>query len=99
MAHYAIFDVEVRDLEKYKQYMVQVKPVIEEAGGRYLVRGGPHQVIEGDWNPTRLVIVEFPSAEAIKSFYESPVYQGLKELRQAASSGDIVVVEGVDASA
>lgn len=99
MAHYAIFDVEIRDLEKYKEYMVQIKPLIEGAGGRYLVRGGPHQVLEGDWNPTRLVIVEFPSAEAIESFYESPVYQGLKELRQAASSGDLVVVEGVDASA
>jgi uncharacterized protein (DUF1330 family) len=99
MAHYAIFDVEIRDLEKYKEYMAQVKPLIEAASGRYLVRGGPHQVIEGDWQPRRLVIVEFPSAEAIKSFYESPVYQGLKELRQAASSGAIVVVEGVDASA
>ena len=58
MAHYAIFDVTITDLEKYKEYMLKVKPVIEASGGRYLVRGGAHKVHEGNWNPTRLVVFE-----------------------------------------
>src|SRR5512143_423764 len=61
MAYYVIFDVTIHDLPKYQEYMAKIKPVIEAAGGRYLVRGGAHMVIEGDWNPTRLVIFEFPS--------------------------------------
>jgi uncharacterized protein (DUF1330 family) len=94
MAYYVIFDVTIRDLPKYQEYMVKIKPVIESAGGRYLVRGGQHMVIEGDWKPTRLVIFEFPSLAAAQSFYVSPAYQSLKALRQEASSANIVGVEG-----
>jgi len=95
MAHYGIFDVTITDLEKYKEYMMLVKPVIEAAGGRYLVRGGAHQVLEGDWHPTRLVLLEFPSAEAVQSFYQSPEYRGLKAMREACSRANLVTVEGV----
>jgi uncharacterized protein (DUF1330 family) len=95
MAYYVIFDVTIHDLPKYQQYMAKIKPVIEAAGGRYLVRGGVHMVIEGDWRPTRLVIFEFPSLAAAQSFYGSPEYQTLKALRQEASSANIVGVEGV----
>ncbi len=95
MAQYVIFDVTITDLEKYKDYMMRVKPVIEAAGGRYLVRGGAHQVLEGDWHPTRLVVLEFPSAVAAQSFYESPAYRGLKALRESCSRGNLVAVEGV----
>ena len=95
MAHYAIFDVTITDPEKYRDYMAQVKPVIEASGGRYLVRGGAHQVLEGDWNPTRLVLFEFPSEQAAKSFYESPEYRGLKALRESCSRANLVTVEGV----
>lgn len=95
MAQYAIFDVTITDLDKYKEYMMMVKPVIEAAGGRYLVRGGAHQVLEGDWHPTRLVVLEFPSAEAAQSFYKSPEYRGLKALREACSRANLVTVEGV----
>lgn len=95
MAYYVIFDVTIHDLPKYQQYMAQIKPVIEASGGRYLVRGGAHMVIEGDWKPTRLVIFEFPSLAAAQSFYVSPAYQPLKVLRQEAGSANIVGVEGV----
>jgi uncharacterized protein (DUF1330 family) len=95
MAHYAIFDVTITDPDKYREYMLQVKPVIEASGGRYLVRGGTHRVIEGDWNPTRLVLFEFPSEEAMQSFYESPVYRGLKAMRESCSRANLVTVEGV----
>lgn len=95
MAHYAIFDVTITDLEKYKDYMLKVKPVIEASGGRYLVRGGAHKVHEGNWNPTRLVIFEFQSADAMQSFYESAEYRSLKAMREACSSANLVSVEGV----
>jgi uncharacterized protein (DUF1330 family) len=95
MAYYVIFDVTIHDLPKYQQYMAKIKPVIEAAGGRYLVRGGAHTVIEGDWTPTRLVLFEFPSQVAAQAFYVSPEYQSLKALRQEASSANAVGVEGV----
>jgi uncharacterized protein (DUF1330 family) len=95
MAYYVIFDVTIHDLPKYQEYMAKIKPVIEAAGGRYLVRGGQHIVIEGDWNPTRLVIFEFPSLAAAQSFYASPEYAPLKAMRKVASTGNIVGVEGV----
>jgi uncharacterized protein (DUF1330 family) len=95
VAYYVIFDVTIRDLPKYQEYMQRIKPVIEATGGRYLVRGGEHMVIEGDWKPTRLVIFEFPSLAAVQSFYVSPEYQPLKALRMEASSANIVGVEGV----
>jgi uncharacterized protein (DUF1330 family) len=94
MAHYAIFDVTITDLEKYKEYMLKVKPVIESSGGRYLVRGGAHKVHEGDWNPTRLVVFEFPSEQAMLSFYESPEYRALKAMRESCSRANLVSVEG-----
>jgi uncharacterized protein (DUF1330 family) len=95
MSAYAIFDVEIRNLPRYQEYMLQVKPLIEAAGGRYLVRGGQHKVIEGDWSPRRLVLLEFPSMAAMEGFYDSAAYRGLKSLREECSSGRLVAVEGV----
>ena len=95
MSAYAILDVEIHDMPRYQQYMLQVKPVIEAAGGRYLVRGGAHKVIEGDWSPRRLVILEFPSMAAMDGFYTSPEYKSMKALREECSSGRLVAVEGI----
>lgn len=95
MAYYLILDIRIHDLPKYQEYMAGVKPMIEAAGGRYLVRGGEHVVVEGDWRPTRLVLFEFPSRAAAEAFFALPEYQPLKAVREASSSGDIVGVEGV----
>jgi uncharacterized protein (DUF1330 family) len=95
MSAYAIFDVEIYDLERYREYMVRVQPALEAAGGSYLSRGGEHKVYEGDWVPRRLVIVEFPSFAALESFYYGPVYAELKSLRDDCSSGRLVGVEGL----
>jgi uncharacterized protein (DUF1330 family) len=97
MAAYVIFDVEIRDAERYKDFMRQVRPAIEAAGGRYLARGGEHRVYEGDWSPRRIVILEFPSLVAWESFYYGPVYQGLKAIRNDCSSARLVSVEGLPA--
>jgi uncharacterized protein (DUF1330 family) len=75
-----IFDVEIRDMARYQEFMAQVKPAIEAAGARYLARGGSHKVFEGDWAPRRIVILQFPSVAAFEQFYNGPVYQGLKPI-------------------
>ena len=92
MAAYLIFDVDIHDMAKYGEFMAAVKPAIEAAGGRYLVRGGAHKVLEGDWTPTRLVLFEFPSVEAAEGFYNGPVYQGLRTVRLQSSTAKALVV-------
>ncbi len=96
MPAYVIFDVEIRDLARYQDFMSQVKPALEAAGARYLARGGAHRVHEGDWQPRRIVIIQFPSIAAWESFYNGPVYQGLKGIRDECSSARLVAVEGLD---
>ena len=95
MAAYAIFDVEIRDMDQYQEFMRNVKPALEAAGGKYLARGGAHKVYEGDWQPRRLVLLEFPSVQAFESFYQSPAYRNLKAIRDACSSARLVSVEGL----
>ena len=95
MAAYVVFDVEIRDPERYQEFMTAVKPALAEAGARYLARGGPHKVYEGDWVPRRIVLLEFPSIAAWEAFYFGPAYQGLKAIRDACSSARLVSVEGL----
>ena len=94
MAAYVIYDVEIRDPQRYQEYTVKVKPAVEAAGGRYLARGGHHKVIEGSWEPRRLVLFEFPSIEKAEEFYNSKLYREYKTIRDESSSGNIVIVEG-----
>jgi uncharacterized protein (DUF1330 family) len=96
MPAYAIFDVDIHDADTYREFMTRAKPALEAAGGRYLARGGAHKVYEGDWTPHRLVILEFPSMAAFEAFYHGPVYRGLKAIRDKASTGRLVAVEGLD---
>jgi uncharacterized protein (DUF1330 family) len=93
--YYVFVDVEIRDMARYRTYMEQVRPALEAAGGRYLVRGGAHQVYEGDWEPSRLVLLEFPSQAAFESFYHGSVYEGLKAIREEVSTARLVGVEGL----
>ena len=96
MSAYVIFDVEIRDMVRYQEFVKGVKPAVEAAGGRYLARGGALKVYEGDWQPRRIVIFEFPSVEAFESFYDGDVYRELKPLRDACSSARLVSVEGLE---
>ena len=96
MSAYVIFDVEIRDMSKYQDFIKGVKPAIEAAGARYLARGGAHKVYEGDWQPRRIVVLEFPSVAAWEAFYTGPVYQKLKAVRDECSSARLVSVEGIE---
>lgn len=94
MTAYAIFDVEIYDLARYQDFMIQVKPALEAAGARYLSRGGDHKVYEGDWIPHRIVLFEFPSVKLFEEFYYGETYQSLKSIRDECSSARLVTVEG-----
>jgi len=95
MSAYVIFDVEISDAAEYQKFMQGVKPALEQAGAKYLARGGAHKVYEGDWQPRRIVLIEFPSVAAWEDFYNGPTYQGLKSIRDACSSARLVSVEGM----
>lgn len=95
MVAYVIYDIEIHDPEPYGEFMRQAKPLVEAFGGRYLVRGGAHEVLEGDWTPTRLVLFEFPDMASARALFISDDYAPLKALRQSCSTGHVVVVEGV----
>jgi uncharacterized protein (DUF1330 family) len=92
---YLIVDNEITDPKTYDEYRRQVVPLIERFGGRLLVRGGPLVHLEGDWKPRRLVLVEFPSMEALQAWYHSAEYAPMRALRQAASTGSVVIASGV----
>jgi uncharacterized protein (DUF1330 family) len=93
--YYVLFDVEIHDVARYRTYMDRVRPALESAGGRYLVRGGDFTVYEGDWTPSRLVLLEFPSQDAWESFYYGSAYAEMKTVREEVSSGRMVGVEGL----
>ena len=95
MPAYLIADTNVTNPERYEEYKRQVSPLIERFGGRYVVRGGPHDVLEGDWTPTRLVVLEFPDMASLRAWYDSPEYAPLKVLRQEAAESRLIAVEGL----
>ena len=95
MAVYLICDVDVQDSAAYETYKAQVPAFIRKHGGEYLVRGGAHEVIEGDWKPTRLVLFRFPDAASVKAFVGDPEYRPLAALRHRVARTDMVMVEGL----
>ena len=94
MTAYVIVDTQITDQQTYDDYKRQVGPVITRFGGRFLVRGGKHAVLEGSWAPHRLVVLEFPTMEALTAWYNSPEYAPLLALRQSAARCDLLAVEG-----
>ncbi|HWY44891.1 MAG TPA: DUF1330 domain-containing protein [Candidatus Sulfotelmatobacter sp.] len=95
MSAYIFVSVEVHDPVRYEDYRKTVLPTIEAYGGRFLVRGGKMEVLEGNWPARRIVIVEFPSAEIARKWWNSPGYAAPKALRQATSQTEMILVEGV----
>ncbi len=95
MSAYIVVQVNVEDTVKYEEYKKHVPATIEAYGGRFLVRGGETEVLEGDWNPGRFVILEFDSVQRAKEWWSSDEYRGPKELRQQASKANLIVAAGV----
>jgi uncharacterized protein (DUF1330 family) len=95
MPAYLIVETDIHDPEQYERYKAASPGAVAAGGGRFLVRGGELAVLEGDWQPKRLVVLEFESLEAAKRFYESEQYQEAKRLRDGAADLRMVAVEGV----
>jgi uncharacterized protein (DUF1330 family) len=94
MPAYIIVDIEVTDPARYETYKPLAGPTVTAYGGRYLARGGAVEVLEGDWQPGRLVIVEFPDVARAKAWLESPEYRDARALRHASANSNMVVVAG-----
>lgn len=95
MPAYLVVNIEVNDRAGYERYKSSVEASIAQYGGRYLARGGPVDVLEGNWEPRRLVIVEFADAARAKQWWESAEYAGPKAIRHATARTEMIVVEGV----
>ena len=95
MSGYVVIDGEVIDEAAFAEYAEKIVDVVAESGGKYLVRGGGVTVIDGDWSPQRLVIIEFESVEQAQAWIDSPGYQEIHELRDRGIRSNLLIVEGV----
>ena len=91
---YLVVDAKSTDPERMIEYRRLSSIAVDRFGGRFLVRGGPYEVLEGNWQPQRLVVIEFDSKEKAKAFYDSPEYVAARQARAGVSSFDMVLVEG-----
>jgi uncharacterized protein (DUF1330 family) len=95
VAAYVIVDIEVLDPARYERYKEIAAPAVVAMGGKYLARGGRTEVLEGGWQPSRLVILEFPTFEQARTWLESDAYREARALRHATARTNMVVIEGV----
>jgi uncharacterized protein (DUF1330 family) len=96
MPAYVIVETDVTDPEQYERYKAAGAEAVAAAGGRYLVRGGELAVLEGDWEPSRLVVLEFKDLEAAKRWYDSERYRQARTLRESAARLRMLAVQGVE---
>jgi uncharacterized protein (DUF1330 family) len=96
MPAYFIVDVSITNQDTYETYRTQVPPIVKQYGGRFLVRGGKTETVEGDWRPSRLVVLQFADAAAARRFYDSKEYQAIIEFRHRAASTRMILVEGYE---
>lgn len=96
MPAFVIANIDVHDPVKYEDYKRMAPASIHAHGGKYIARGGAVEALEGQWQPKRLVILEFPSLDAAHKWWNSPEYTKARAVRQSCSSGSLVIVEGLD---
>lgn len=94
MPAYVIVDITVSDSARYEEYKKLAEPTVAAYGGRYIVRGRPVHVLEGDWLPKRLVILEFETIDQAKQWWASPEYHDVKKIRHETADTNMIVVEG-----
>ena len=95
MNAYVVVNVAIRDPERYKDYVKAATPTVAAHGGKYIVRGGRAERLEGNVAVNRIVVLEFPSYAHAKRWYDSPEYQAALAIRQSCSTGDLILVEGI----
>jgi uncharacterized protein (DUF1330 family) len=95
MPAYVIVDIEVTDPVRYEEYKRLAHETVLAYGGRYVVRGGTAERLEGSWEPHRIVVLEFPDAERARAWWSSQEYRPAKALRAETATSDMILVEGV----
>ncbi len=95
MAAYMIVNIDILDASAFKEYQSRFPALMEQFGGRYIVRGGATEQVEGDWEPRRLIVIEFPTIGDARRLVASEEYQALKRIRDRSTRTDFILVEGV----
>lgn len=95
MTAYVIVEIDVTDPEGYEEYRRLAAPTVANSGGRYIVRGGKTETLEGGWAPQRIVVLEFDSVEQAKAWWSSPEYEPIMAIRHRTANTRMIVVEGV----
>jgi uncharacterized protein (DUF1330 family) len=98
MPAYVVVEIDVQDPEAYERYKAMAPASIAAYGGRYLVRGAPVDLLEGDWQPARFVVLEFPTRADARAWWESPEYAEAKALRRSCARTDMILVDGIAAA-
>jgi uncharacterized protein (DUF1330 family) len=96
MPAYVVIETDIHDPERYERYKQASPGALAAGGGRFIARGGEIAVLEGNWHPKRLVLLEFESLEATRRFYVSREYEEAKALREGAADLNMVAVQGLD---
>ena len=94
MSAYIIVEIDVQDPIGYEEYKKLAGPTVEARGGKYIVRGGRTEVLEGDWRPKRIVVLEFPSMEKAKEWLNCDEYREPRKMRHATAQTNMILVEG-----
>lgn len=95
MPAYIIVDVDIKDPVRYEDYKKLTPGLVSAYGGKFIVRGGATETLEGAWQPGRVVVIEFPSVEKARAFYASDAYTAARKIRMEASTGKMILVEGI----
>jgi len=94
MTGFAIFNIDIKKPEEYKEYVSKVKPIAQKYGGEYIVRGGENEIVEGTWTYPRTVIIKFPTYEKALEWYKSEEYQPVKKIRLDNSISNAIIIKG-----
>jgi uncharacterized protein (DUF1330 family) len=95
MSAYVIVEIEITDPVGYEEYKKQAGATVEKYGGKYIVRGGKTEVLEGDWKPKRIVVLEFPTMERAKEWLNSDEYREPRKMRHRTARTHMLVIDGV----
>jgi uncharacterized protein (DUF1330 family) len=94
MSAYVIVEIDVQDPADYEEYKKQAHATVVAKGGKYIVRGGKTEVLEGDWQPKRIVVLEFPSMDRAKEWFDCEEYREPRQLRRRSARTNMILVEG-----
>ena len=95
MSGFAIFNIDIKKPEEYKEYVEKVKPIAEKFGGDYIIRGGETKIVEGNWSYPRTVVIKFPSFQRALDWYNSEEYEPIKQIRLDNSVSNGIIIKGV----